>query len=372
MSHRSLCGLILLLVSLTADAGSMHADWYYQVDKRSAWQAPLEVRLAHLARDFSGEFGVYVQDLHSGESLAWQADDHWYLASLIKVPVAVEVFARLDQGELSLDERMTLTRSDYVDGAGQTNWQEPGSRLTLRFLVDEMLTVSDNTASDMLIRRVGLAASNRRARDMVAAAGGEPARLGEITSLLDVRHALFGELHPGARELGGMDYIALRHNDDLATRVTAFAERLGVSREELDQDSYDAAFDAYEAGALNGGTLVAYGDLLATLVRGGPDQAGLSDASREALLAIMQRTRSGEARLKAGFGDDVIFAHKTGTQHRRTCDAGIAQRGSQRQVAVVACTRGPLAVVPHERLLAEVGAAIEASGVLSLPVPFIE
>ncbi|APX93361.1 serine hydrolase [Halomonas sp. 1513] len=372
MIYRAICCLMLLLVSSALHAAGMHADWYYQVDKRSAWQAPLETRLAELERDFSGEFGVYVQDLHSGEALSWRADRDWYLASLIKVPVAVEAFARLDQGELSLDERLTLTRSDYVDGAGQTNWQEPGSRLTLRFLLDEMLTVSDNTASDMLIRRVGLAASNRRARDMVAAAGGDPAQLGEITSLLEVRHALFGELHPDARDLGGMDYIALRHNDDLATRVTAFAERLGVAREELKLDTYDAAFDAYEASALNGGTLVAFGELLATLARGGPSQAGLSAASREALLAVMRRTRSGEARLKAGFGDDVVYAHKTGTQHRRTCDAGIAQRGGQRQVAVVACTRGPLDVVPHERLLAEVGAAIEASGVLSLPVPFIE
>ncbi|MBD3895117.1 serine hydrolase [Halomonas sp. ML-15] len=368
MSYRGLCCLALLLVSLSAHAGSMHADWYYHVDKRSEWQSPLETRLAGLERDFPGEFGVYVQDLHSGEALSWRGDRHWYLASLIKVPVAVELFARLDEGELSLDERMTLTRSDYIDGAGQTNWHDPGSRLTLRFLLEEMLTVSDNTASDMLIRRVGLAASNRRARDMVAAAGGDTARLGEITSLLEVRHALFSELHPDARELAGMDYIALRHNDNLETRVAAFAERLGVPHGELALDSYDAAFDVYEASALNGGTLVAFGDLLSTLVRGGPSRSGLSDASRETLLAIMQRTRSGEKRLKAGFGDDVRFAHKTGTQHRRTCDAGIARRGSDRPVAVVACTRGPLDVAPHERLLAEVGAAIEASGVLSLPV----
>ncbi|SDL69298.1 beta-lactamase class A [Franzmannia pantelleriensis] len=372
MIYRALCCMTLLLASVAVYADEMHGDWYYQVDKRSAWQTPLEGRLAELERDFAGELGVYVQDLHSGEALSWQGERQWYLASLIKVPVAVEVFARRDEGTLSLDERMTLTRSDYVDGAGQTNWQEPGSRLTLGFLLDEMLTVSDNTASDMLIRRVGLAASNRRAREMVAAAGGDPDQLGEITSLLEVRRALFGELHPDARELGGMDYIALRHNDDLGTRVAAFAERLGLAPGELALDGYDAAFDAYEAGRLNTGTLAAFGDLLATLVRGGPAQAGLSDASREALLTIMQRTSSGEARLKAGFGDDVRFAHKTGTQHRRTCDAGIAHRGEAREVAVVACTRGPIDVVPHERLLAEVGAAIEASGVLSLPVPSVD
>ncbi|PAU78967.1 serine hydrolase [Halomonas salipaludis] len=372
MIHRAICCLLLLLASSALHAAGMHADWYYQVDKRSAWQAPLEARLAELEGDFPGQLGVYVQDLHSGEALSWRGEQHWYLASLIKVPVAVELFARRDEGALGLDEHMTLTRSDYVDGAGQTNWQEPGSRLTLRFLLDEMLTVSDNTASDMLIRRVGLAASNRRAREMVAAAGGDPDQLGEITSLLEVRRALFGELHPGARELGGMDYIALRHNDDLATRVAAFAERLGVAPGELAVEGYDAAFDAYQDSGLNGGSLMAFGDLLATLARGAPGQAGLSAASREALLAVMQRTRSGEARLKAGFGDDVIFAHKTGTQHRRTCDAGIAQRGSDRQVAVVACTRGPLAVTIHERLLAEVGAAIEASGVLSLPVPTLD
>jgi beta-lactamase class A len=72
-------------------------------------------------------------------------------------------------------------------------------------------------------------------------------------------------------------------------------------------------------------------------------------------------------------GRAFTFAHKTGTQHRRSCDAGIASRevlASQESRAengpwvVVACTRGPLSVQAHERALAKVGEALRYSGAL--------
>lgn len=375
MSWRIRTSLVLgAALALTLMVGTTNADWWWQVDRKSAWQEPLTQQLREIEADFHGEsgvpgeLGVYVQDLHSGEDFSWRAEEWWYLASLVKVPIAVEVFSLIDDEELTLDDEMTLTRADYVDGAGRSNWQEPGSRLTIGFLLEEMLTVSDNTASDMLIRRVGLSAINRRVRDMVAAAGVAPSEVGPITTLLDVRRHAFAELHPRAFELGGLDFIELRRAGVLSARVAAFRERLGLSVDDLSLTDYDSAFAAYYDTERNGGTLRAYGALLATLAR--DDEAGLSEASREALLETMHRTTSGERRLKAGWSGDVRFSHKTGTQHRRLCDAGIVSRGEvgeQRDWVVVVCSRGPLAVAPHEAALAKVGAAIEGAGVLSLP-----
>ena len=77
--------------------------------------------------------------------------------------MASQVLAERQAGTLSLDERLILARSDFVDGAGPINWHDPGTPISIRYLLEQMLTVSDNTATDMLIDRVGLDAVNARA-----------------------------------------------------------------------------------------------------------------------------------------------------------------------------------------------------------------
>lgn len=344
------------------------AHWYYEIDKQSAWQGDLTVRLKAIGGVFEGELGVYVQNLASGEAFSWRAGDPWYLASLIKIPVAAQVLAERQAGTLTLDERLTLSRSDFVDGAGPTNWNDPGTPISIRYLLEQMITVSDNTATDMLIDRVGLEAVNQRARTMIAASGGNLDDIGLISKLVGVRQGVYGELHPDARALGGMDFIALRQHS-VSQRPQALASALGVSIESFTQPDYDHAFDAYEATRENVGTLRAFGDLLASL-DGGMDD--LSAEQRQTLLAVMQGTRSGKRRLKAGLGSGVSFAHKTGTQQRRSCDAGIAGRtnadtATEGPWVIVSCARGPVAVSVHERALAKVGKALRYSGALGKP-----
>ncbi|SDO35877.1 serine hydrolase [Vreelandella arcis] len=359
MRHWIQYGLVAVALLLALPA---HADWYYEVDKRSAWQSDLNARLEKLEARFAGDIGVYVQNLASGEAYAWQADQPWYLASLIKVPVAAEVLGQ----RVATAERLTLTQSDYVDGAGPTNWHDPGTPISVGYLLEHMITVSDNTATDMLIDRVGLDNVNQRAKAMVAANGGNPDNLGPISKLVDVRQGVYVELHPGARLLGGMDFIALRQSP-VSQRPGALAARLKVSPQALDQPDYHRAFDAYHASGENVGTLRAFGDLLATLYRGTmPDLQG---PPGNTVLSLMADTSSGEQRLKQGLGDEVRFAHKTGTQDRRSCDAGIAERADMPNTAwaVVVCTQGPVAVSAHERALAGVGEALRYSGAIGKP-----
>lgn len=367
------CWLAAALVGVLLPASATvwaNTNWYYEVDKQSPWQGDLDARISAIEDVFGGALGVYVQNLATGEAYAWQADAPWYLASLIKVPVAAQVLAERQAGTLSLDERLILARSDFVDGAGPVNWHDPGTPISVRYLLEQMLTVSDNTATDMLIDRVGLDAVNARARRMIAASNGQPEHLGPISKLVDVRQGVYGQWHPGARQLSGLDFIALRQYG-VNQRSAALARVLDVSEESFGQPDYDHAFDAYEATGENVGTLRAYGDLLASLHRGGMED--MNAEQRQTLLGIMQRTQSGEHRLKRGMGRAFTFAHKTGTQHRRSCDAGIASRevlASQESRAengpwvVVACTRGPLSVQAHERALAKVGEALRYSGAL--------
>ena len=359
---------VVLLTALHVQADGYETSWYYEVDKQSAWQGDLTARLKAIEGVFEGELGVYVQNLASGETFSWRADDPWYLASLIKIPVAAQVLAERQADTLTLDERLTLAQSDFVDGAGPTNWHDPGTPISIRYLLEQMITVSDNTATDMLIDRVGLEAVNQRARKMVAASGGNPDDIGPISKLVGVRQGVYGELHPDARALGGMDFIALRQHP-VSQRAQALAGALGVSTASFTQPDYDRAFDAYEATGENVGTLRAFGDLLASL-HGGMDD--LNAEQRQALLTVMQGTRSGKRRLKAGLGSGVSFAHKTGTQQRRSCDAGIAERADADMITqgpwvIVSCARGPAAVSAHERALARVGEALRYSGALGKP-----
>lgn len=378
MRHWIQYGLVAvaLLIALPVHADGYDTHWYYEVDKKSAWQGDLTARLKAIEDVFGGELGVYVQNLASGEAFSWRADDPWYLASLIKIPVAAQVLAERQAGTLTLDERLTLSRSDFVDGAGPTNWHDPGTPISIRYLMEQMITVSDNTASDMLIDRVGLAAVNDRAHKMIAASGGDPAEIGPISKLVGVRQGVYGELHPGARALGGMDFIALRQHA-VSQRGQALARALGVSTDTFTHPDYDSAFDAYEATGENVGTLSAFGDLLASMHPAQESGGSMSDFNaeqRQALLAVMQRTSSGNRRLKAGMGEGINFPHKTGTQQRRSCDAGLAERTPANADptaggpwVIVTCTRGPDALSAHERAMASVGEALRYSGALGKP-----
>jgi len=115
-------------------------------------------------------------------------------------------------------------------------------------------------------------------------------------------------------------------------------------------------------------TLRNFGHMLAALGEGlalGPDSTAW-------LTGVMTRVRTGDRRIKAALPAGVGFAHKTGTQHRRYCDLGIASvqvRGRTEQVVIAACARGSASLAAGERALRDVGAAVTASEVLKLASP---
>ncbi|GAB6386787.1 serine hydrolase [Stutzerimonas marianensis] len=327
-----------------------------------SWAEDLLQRVAEVDEQTSGELGVFVKDLDSGVSASYHGDERWYLASTVKVPVAIAIMRRVDQGTLSLDSTVRLMESDYVDGAGPTNSLAPGKRLSVRYLMDQMLIHSDNTASDMLISLVGLEAVNAVTAELV------PEGFGPITSLADVRRLIYGEFHPAARQLSGRDFLRLKQQRSEAGRLELLARLLGVPQRELRPIRLSEAYERYYATPNNSATLQAYGDLLAALVAG----KAVSQASTEYLLSVMTRVQTGAQRIKAGLPATVNYAHKTGTQVARICDAGLIAPPPFRiaeasgRIVVVACVRGAASTVKAERALRGAGEAITASGVLRL------
>ncbi len=107
-----------------------------------------------------GVVGVGLIHLETGRELYLNKNERFPMASSVKVPLAVQMMDLVDQGRISLDDLITIQRSDFSPGSGNIKHRfPPGRKLSLRYLMENMLTVSDNSATDIIFRTVGGPAS---------------------------------------------------------------------------------------------------------------------------------------------------------------------------------------------------------------------
>ena len=109
---------------------------------------------AELAR-FPARTGVYVKHLTTGEEAAVRADEAFSSASAIKLAILTRAYQMVDAGELKLDDRVEIRRSDLRDGTGVLQYHDLGLQPTIRDLLTEMVITSDNTATDLMTLKVG-------------------------------------------------------------------------------------------------------------------------------------------------------------------------------------------------------------------------
>lgn len=110
---------------------------------------------AEAVREHHGVAGFYVRDLKSGAGYGVRADQVFFSASTIKVPVMIAVYRRIDEGKLDYSDRIVTTEEDWAAGAGWLRWQTPGARSTVEDALWLMITQSDNVATNALVRLVG-------------------------------------------------------------------------------------------------------------------------------------------------------------------------------------------------------------------------
>jgi beta-lactamase class A len=344
------------LVALTLSAAPVHAQG--TPSPRPAWPELLQAELIRVAAQNTAGIGVYVRDLETGIAVSHRGMERWYLASTVKVPVALAVLQAVERGDFALETKLRVRASDYVDGAGQTNSKAVGTALSVRYLLEQMVIYSDNTASDMLIGLVGIRAVNALVQQFV------PQGFERITSLADVRRHAYGYLTPQASHLSGHDFLVIKRQRSDSDRVQVLSRLLHVPPHAFLLPSVGDAFEAYYASGLNSGRLDAYADLLELLVNGKIVNA----EHTRYLLEVMERVQTGVHRVQAGLPKAARFAHKTGTQRARTCDSGLVtvpRLGRDRRIIVVACTRGELSSTRSDRALRDVGAALCQSGLLT-------
>ena len=123
-------------------------------ETRARWAA-MESGVRKKVASFRGEVGLIIRDLATGWTLQVNPDDPFPAASMVKVPIMAACLEAQRDGLLSLEDRMTLKRSDKASGSGLLRRNRSGSVFTVDRLVELMVTHSDNTAANMLIDRLG-------------------------------------------------------------------------------------------------------------------------------------------------------------------------------------------------------------------------
>ncbi|HAH08065.1 MAG TPA: hypothetical protein DCM05_16335 [Elusimicrobia bacterium] len=116
----------------------------------------MNAQLETEARRFPGRIAIFTKDLKRGWEWSYHSDDLFPSASLIKVPVMIGVFEKINRGEMALGQQLQLKRRLRAGGSGSLKWSRDGIKLTVRQLLDHLIMESDNTAMRILIDEVGI------------------------------------------------------------------------------------------------------------------------------------------------------------------------------------------------------------------------
>jgi beta-lactamase class A len=126
--------------------------------------------LQRLATAASGVVGISVIDLSSGQRFDVNESLIFPQGSAIKIPILVELFRRADGGELKLSDRLPVQRNNQVGGSGLLQYFSDGSsELSLHDLAVAMIVLSDNSATNVLIDRLGMARVTQTMAELGAA-----------------------------------------------------------------------------------------------------------------------------------------------------------------------------------------------------------
>jgi beta-lactamase class A len=280
--------------------------------------AAFDERIEEIVRATSGTVGVSATHLRTGRHVGVNEDLVFPTASVIKVPILVTLYREAGAGRIDLRERVGLRHVDRVAGSGVLQDLDEGLRPTVRDLAVLMITVSDNTATDLILRLVPPPLVERTMHEL---------GLDSIRIPMTIRQLLFEMVDMDPSQDGG--YEENRRRLRLA---------LGSGGRAIDPEFTDRAtprdicrlFELLESRAI------------------------LEPAACDEILDICQRQKFGEiipARLPLG----TITARKTGSL-----------RGIRNDAGIVYAPNGPYAVAIFSRALPDAALGTRALADLSL------
>jgi beta-lactamase class A len=99
--------------------------------------------------------GIFFMDLQTGDYLNINGDKAFPAASTIKYPILIALFQEVDAGRINLNEILVMQRKQVTGGSGDMQYRRVGTKISLLETVTKMMTISDNTATNMMIDRLG-------------------------------------------------------------------------------------------------------------------------------------------------------------------------------------------------------------------------
>lgn len=209
----------------------------------------LRDRMEQITRTAQGRVGVTATVLETGQSVTLNGEQRFPMQSVYKLPIAMAVLAQVDQGKIKPDRKIRIEASDVVPASVVLDQKTQGKEFSVAELLKYMVSDSDNTASDILLR------------------------------------------------LAGGSNIVTEHLRDLGINDIIVAN----TEKELGQDTAVQ----YRNYATPDATVV--------LLRALHEGKGLSESSQALLLRLMTETPTGLKRIKGLLPDGTVVAHKTGT-----------------------------------------------------------
>lgn len=282
---RELRRAIVLPALLTAQALSAQPAPSAQTSQ-DIGLARLEREFARLASIGGGTVGVSVIHLETGREAHLNRSVAFPMASIFKVPVAVQLLTRVDRRELRLDSMIAIRPGDLHPGSGTLTelFDDPGVILSVHNLLELMLLISDNSATDIMLRVAGGA---ERVNDRLRALGVNGIRVDRPTVRLIADY--FG--------------IANLPGDDIT--VADFRQRAsGIS-----DSARVRAADAFKTDPRDTSTPEGMARLLEKIWRA----QALSRENTDLLLDILKRVSTGPDRIKGLLPPGTVVRHKTGT-----------------------------------------------------------
>jgi beta-lactamase class A len=298
----------------------------------------LQADLDHLAATFPGRLGVAVRDLDSGERAAIRGGVPAPMASVFKLPTALAVLRRSQEQQVPLTTPVQVHWEDRSPGWSPLANRVPREGLTLSLdaLLSAMVSESDNTAADALLRWMGGPEEVTRTLKQLGVAG---------VAVHRSEHAL-------AYDLWGVTPPAKAESlEDLLARLGQVPRQRRLE-----------AMKRFSADPRDEASPQALVELLARLEAG-----SLLDPSHTARLQqLLRDTRTGLRSLRAGLPSTVQLAHKTGqigSQGAFTVavnDVGVASGGGRRVAVAVLVTDADAPVDRCEDVIAEVARRVWA------------
>jgi len=298
----------------------------------AAAPAAIQAEIAHISQGIDGVVGVAAWRLDGrGPKLLVNADQQFPMASTFKVPIAGTVLSQVDKGRLKLDQLVPVDSNMMVESEGLAEtFHHPGVSVSVQNLLELMLTVSDNTATDTLEKLVGGPAV---VTQWVRAQGITGLRVDRDTAGL-IRD--FYGLPPGPSFPASLE-AGLKANPNL-------------------EDKGDKPDPAFDNDPRDTATPTAMAELLERIYTG----KALSPSSTNLLREIQERNTTGKARIRGRLPQGTVVAEKTGTIGGSVNNVGVITlpNNAGKLIVAVFIQKSSKPVEERERVIADISRAL--------------